>query len=732
MPVLRLAIRSPLRRLFDYLPPADMSDEHVLRLKPGQRLRVSFGTRSLIGYLVCVAETSELPETKLKRALTLVDEEPLVPATLVELCVWAVDYYQYPPGEVFSAAFPKTMREGRANKPQGLSAWSLTDRGLGLPEGALSRSPKQSKALDMLRCEEAISNPELIERGISQSIMRELEKKGLVKKCLMALPVPDFTPSPALEPTSEQASVLRALIAHSKGFSCHLLQGVTGSGKTEVYLQLIANCLQRNKQALVLIPEIGLTPQTLTRFKSRFAANIVVVHSGLTDRERYLAWDAARVGSAHIVIGTRSAIFTPLKALGVIIVDEEHDSSYKQQDGFRYSARDMAVKRGQIENAQVLLGSATPSLESLYNASRGRYSLHRLTRRPGGSQPPNISVIDIRRSELQAGMSEGLIAAINETLSRGQQVLVFLNRRGFAPTLQCHSCGWIAECQHCDARMTVHQRPASLQCHHCGANATLVHRCPQCHSGDLITHGLGTEQTETYLQQRFPDWPVYRVDSDSMQGKHAMQALNESIAGGKPCILLGTQMLTKGHHFPGVTLVAIIDVDALLFSTDFRGEERMAQLLTQVAGRAGRAQLPGQVLLQTHYPDHPLVKSMLTLDYAEQARHMLDNRLSSGMPPAGQLLIVRTDSEDPLEGERFLIELQRKVRIGMSDKAQLIGPLPSPMQRRAGKFRHQLIALLASRRDAKALAETMVKEAELGKSSSKLKWSIDVDPMDLY
>ncbi|MEM8662348.1 MAG: primosomal protein N', partial [Pseudomonadota bacterium] len=548
MPVLRLAIPSPLRRLFDYLPPADMSDEQVLRLKPGQRLRVSFGARSLIGYLVCLVDTSEVPETKLKRALTLVDEEPLIPPTLVELCTWAVGYYQHPPGEVFSAAFPKTMRDGGANRLEGVPGWSLTDRGLGLPAGALSRSPKQSEALAIVRCEEAVSKTTLMERGISQSIMRELEKKGLVQKCLMPLPVPEFKPSPALEPTSEQASVLRALIAHSEGFSSHLLQGVTGSGKTEVYLQLIANCLRHDQQALVLIPEIGLTPQTLARFKSRFAANIVVVHSGLTDRERYLAWEAARVGNAQIVIGTRSAIFTPLKALGVIIVDEEHDSSYKQQDGFRYSARDMAVKRGQIENAQVVLGSATPSLESLYNASRGRYTLHRLTRRPSGSQPPNISVIDIRRSELHAGMSEDLMAAINDTLCKDQQVLLFLNRRGFAPTLQCHSCGWIAECQHCDARMTVHQKPASLQCHHCGANAPLVHQCPQCHSGDLITHGLGTEQTQAYLRQRFAEWPVYRVDSDSMQGKHAMQALTESISGGKPCILLGTQMLTKGHH----------------------------------------------------------------------------------------------------------------------------------------------------------------------------------------
>ncbi|MEM9152814.1 MAG: primosomal protein N' [Cyanobacteria bacterium P01_F01_bin.3] len=506
MPVLRLAIPSPLRRLFDYLPPADISDEQVHGLKPGQRLRVSFGARSLIGYLVCLADTSEVPETKLKRALTLVDEEPLIPPTLVELCAWAVEYYQHPPGEVFSAAFPKTMREGGANRLEGVPGWRLTDRGLGLPAGALSRSPKQSKALAIMRCEEAVSKTALMERGISQNIMRELEKKGLVQKCLMPPPEPEFKPSPALEPTSEQASVLRALIAHSEGFSCHLLQGVTGSGKTEVYLQLIANCLQRDQQALVLIPEIGLTPQTLARFKSRFAANIVVVHSGLTERERYLAWEAARVGNAQIVIGTRSAIFTPLKALGVVIVDEEHDSSYKQQDGFRYSARDMAVKRGQIENAQVLLGSATPSLESLYNASRGRYTLHRLTRRPSGSQPPNISVIDIRRSELHAGMSEDLMAAIHDTLCKDQQVLLFLNRRGFAPTLQCHSCGWIAECQHCDARMTVHQKPASLQCHHCGANAPLVHQCPQCHSGDLITHGLGTEQTQAYLQQRFAQW----------------------------------------------------------------------------------------------------------------------------------------------------------------------------------------------------------------------------------
>ena len=353
-------------------------------------------------------------------------------------------------------------------------------------------------------------------------------------------------------------------------------------------------------------------------------------------------------------MGTRSAIFSSLPRPGLIIVDEEHDASFKQQDGFRYSARDLAVKRGQLEGATVVLGSATPALETLHNALQGRYGHYRLTQRAGQGELPALRAIDVRREALQGGLSRAL--------GSGQQVLLFLNRRGYAPALQCHDCGWIAQCSACDARMTVHRRQRRLRCHHCSANLRLPQACPSCHSARLLTNGLGTEQTEEVLRSSFADWPIYRVDSDSMQGKGAMQALVSEVQHGAPCILLGTQMLTKGHHFPGVNLVAVIDADALLFSADFRGEERMAQLLTQVAGRAGRAGDAGQVLVQTHYPDHPLMQAMLTERYADQARRLLLARAEQGMPPHGRLILLRTDSPATDTGERFLAALRQPWR----------------------------------------------------------------------
>ena len=732
MSVLRLVIPSPLRQTFDYLPPAGMSEAEVGGLRQGVRLRVPFGRREVTGYLLAVRPHSDVAEGALKPALELLDPEPLIDSRLLQLCQWAADYYHHPPGEVFNALFPKRLRDGKAHQLLGNAGWQLTTRGKGLPPGAMARSPRQAQALAMLQAQHSVATTQLRDAGISPAVLRGLRAKDLAQECLLQQPAQPASSKPGLSLNPEQASIINALHNAGEGFSCHLLEGVTGSGKTEIYLQLIDRCLQHGKQALVLIPEIGLTPQTLQRFQQRFSASIVVFHSGLGEAQRYRAWEAARSGSAHIVIGTRSAIFTPLHQPGLIIVDEEHDGSYKQQDGFRYSARDVAVKRAQLEACPVLLGSATPSLESINNALAGRYQHHHLTRRAGGAALPSIHALDVRRQKLRAGLSAALVDAIHSKLQAGQQTLLFLNRRGYAPTLQCHDCGWIAECRACDARLTVHRRQRRLRCHHCGASRGLPRQCPHCHSEQLLSAGLGTEQTEEFLRERFGQWPIFRVDSDSMQGKNAMHSLMTEINKCEPCILLGTQMLTKGHHFPGVNLVAVIDTDAMLFSADFRGEERMAQLLTQVAGRAGRAGLPGTVLLQTHYPDHPAMLAMLESNYGEQARDQLLRRQATGMPPAGHLIVVRSDCGNADLGESFLRRLHDTVQADLPRGAALIGPLPSPMQRRAGKFRSQLILTAPDRATAQAAASRLVAAADTLPARGGLKWSIDIDPQDVF
>ncbi len=730
MSVLRLAIPSPLRQAFDYLPPENCTDAQLGSLQAGIRVLVPFGSREVIGILLEVVPASDIALDKLRSATAILDQEALVSSELMQLCQWAADYYRHPLGEVLPAALPASLRKGEAHKSQGESAWRLTTEGRGLPPGALSRAKKQAAALALLQAADAVSDEALQAREISRAVLRELEKKTLVESC--TIPPVAMTPRArdALTLNEEQAAALAAVDAHWGKYASFLLEGVTGSGKTEVYLQLIDRCLQQGRQALVLIPEIGLTPQTLNRFSERFEARLAVMHSGLSEGERYRAWEMARTGAAHIVIGTRSAVFAPLPRPGLIIVDEEHDRSFKQSDGFRYSARDVAIVRARTSGVPIVLGSATPALESIANTESGRSTLLTLKQRASGGALPPIETLDLRRAPLQSGFSEPLLQTIRDTLSRKQQVLLFLNRRGYAPQLQCHDCGWIADCHHCDARMTVHRAQRNLRCHHCNASMRLPRTCPQCRSGALATSGLGTEQVAEYLRTAFPETAVHRVDSDVVRGRQAMSDLVDSVSAGGPCILLGTQMLAKGHHFPQVALVGILDTDTSLFSTDFRGEERMAQLLTQVAGRAGRADVPGRVLLQTHYPDHPTVQALITQPYADYARTLLAQRRESGMPPAGFLALIHADTGKAGAGEQFLHHLRRQV--GLPAECALVGPLPAPLPRRAGKFRNHLVLRSTSRPALQHALGELVAQASAMKTPGDLRWSVDVDPQDAF
>lgn len=734
--ILRLALPSPLRRLFDYLPPKGAVEE---QLRPGVRLRVPFGRREVIGVLIEVAQETEVPPDKLRKALQLLDERPPLPSALFELCQWSAQYYQHSLGDTLSWALPALLRQGEPAERRLQRFWIAQPEAR--PEDPrLARAPRQREALKTLRQHpHGVLHELLGQLGLVKDSLDLLQAKGLVKvETRYHQPHRHqgaWLAQAELPLNGEQRLAYEAVRAGS-GFHCYLLEGVTGSGKTEVYLQLIRATLEAGRQALLLIPEINLGPQTLGRFEQRFNARIALLHSALTDRERMDIWLAARDGELDIVVGTRSALFTPLKHPGLIIVDEEHDASYKQQEGLRYHARDLAVVRARFENLPVVLGSATPSLESLHNAEQGRYAHLRLSLRAGGAQPPRFERLDVRSRPLDSGLSQPLLKAMGATLERGQQVLVFLNRRGFAPTLLCHDCGWLAQCPRCDARMTYHRGSGELRCHHCDQRQTPPRHCPSCGKLDLRPVGAGTERAEERLQLLFPDVPVLRIDRDTTARKDALGKLLRTIHSGAPCILVGTQMLAKGHHFPKVTLVAVLDADSGLFSADFRASERMAQQIVQVAGRAGRAGEPGQVLIQTHLADHPLMVQLAEEGYPAFARQALQERRAAGLPPFAYLALLRADAHRQDQVENFL-EAAYHVAEGLAvnlalPQVELLGPVPAPMERRAGRHRAQLLLQSSSRAPLHRLLGIWVVQLESLPEARQVRWSLDVDPIDLF
>ena len=734
--ILQVALPSPLRRLFDYQAPEGVAHE---QLRVGQRVRVPFGRRSMIGVIAGLSEHTKVPSGKLKPAEALIDTAPLLPASMWKLCLWTARYYQHGLGDTLNVALPVLLRQGEPALARQDRLWQLLP-GAYPEHPAIQRAPKQKQAVQVLaQHPHGLSHALISQWGLNRAALEALEDKGLVQRIEqsphhVAEPLPLLRQAP-LTANDEQQAALDAILGKT-GFNAWLLEGVTGSGKTEVYLQAIEQCLRSGHQALVLIPEIGLTPQTLERFQQRFSAPVVILHSGLNDRERLDAWIAAREGEAGIVIGTRSAIFTPLARPGLIIVDEEHDLSYKQQEGLRYNARDLAVYRAHLEDVAIILGSATPSLESLHNVEQGRYQLLRLSQRAGNAKPPSFQCLDIRSRPLEGGLSRPLTLLIGDHLNKGNQVLVFINRRGFAPTLMCHDCGWIAECKRCDARMTVHQSPAHLHCHHCNSQRPLDKHCPKCQGTDLRPLGAGTERTEEYLNERFPDFPVLRIDRESMSRKKAMQQMMETIQSAQPCILVGTQMLAKGHHFPDVTLVAILDADGGLFSADFRGPERMAQMITQVAGRAGRAEKPGQVIIQTHMAEHPLLIELTEQGYAAIAKRELAERAVSQLPPYRFMALLRAEANNAYAANQFLEEAlqqaEQLVAQHQLDEIDLLGPVPSPMERRAGRYRAQLLLQAAQRSTLHQVVHLLLPILEQHPESRRVRWSIDIDPLDMF
>ena len=736
---LKVALPVPLRRCFDYLPPAGTKSE---QLQPGVRVEVPFGNRRLIGVLVEATNSSNLSVNKLKSALKIIDSTPVFTKEIMALAHWCASYYQHPLGEVMATVLPAALRSGSQVDPKSELFYRLSQEGLLADSESLRRAPRQSELVELIRRHpEGVSQHSLKVLGLKGSALNSLIDKGLVvsRRVEAKLRPHEGSALAELPLTLNQGQHLTVseVIASLGKFSTFLLEGITGSGKTEVYLHIIEAVLKRGLSALILVPEIGLTPQTVARFKHRFNFPVSVLHSGRSAGERLHDWRSAMKGDARIIIGTRSAIFTPIKDLGIIIVDEEHDLSYKQQDGLRYSARDTSIMRASRANIPVLLASATPSLESLHNVERSKYQLLQLSERAGNASPPFIALLDIRNHLLQDGLAPQSIDAIRKTLAAGEQVLVFINRRGFAPALTCHACGWIAACDRCNKPFTLHLNPPVIHCHHCDSRRPQPTQCPRCHFSGMKPVGTGTERAEEGLTRLFPDTRVHRIDRDSTRSKTALRDLLAKIRQGAPEILVGTQMLSKGHHFPLVTLVVILEVDSGFFSADFRAVERTGQMIIQVAGRAGRAEKPGKVLIQTHQPDHPQLITLVNQGYAYFARQLLEERREAELPPWQSAVIIRAESVHERDPYVFLHQVRDLIAeivdiIGGQGglKIDVMGPFSPAMSKRAGRYRAQLVLQSSSRAHLRCVLEPLCQQLEVITCARKVRWSIDVDPQD--
>ncbi len=733
--LVRVALPVPLHATFDYLfDPTTLTTP----LQIGQRVSVPFGAKkTLVGVVVDFPQESAVPQNKLKPILESLDRQPIFPNALWDLLHWGADYYHAPLGEVLTTALPAKLRQGASSERTAITVWQATKAGReALSQGAM-RAKKQQQALaDCVASEQGIDKKN---NEYSSVVWNALLAKGFITETIIAPSKlkawwQDFTAT--LEKIINQNNCLRlndeqamamSLLENTQGFQAWLLDGVTGSGKTEVYLQVIAKTLMACQQVLVLVPEIGLTPQTVQRFQARFNVPIDVLHSNVSDGERLSIWQRIKDEETAILIGTRSALFSPFANLGLIVIDEEHDRSFKQQDGWRYNARDVAVMYAYQQNIPIILGSATPSLETLHNVQQGKYRRLTLKKRAGKGNPLAHFVIDMTRQPMRHGLSVAMIDKIQQHLANGDQVLLFLNRRGFAPALLCHECGWVAMCQHCNKPFTYHQKQRVLRCHHCDAQRPIPMQCGACGSTYLIPTGLGTEQLESNLQQLFPKTPIVRIDRDSVAHKGALEQRLNLIHGGESQILIGTQMLAKGHHFPDVTMVGMLDVDGALFSVDYRAEEQLAQLYVQVSGRAGRGDKKGEVVLQTHFCEHPLLQTLLHKGYGDFAEQALQERHALGLPPFSTQVLFKAQSLRADQAEKLLENIAHYWRSQNINGLEIIGPMPAPMAKRAGQSRFQLLLQHPNR---KILQHALKHFPQDQFTQSGVRWQMDVDPLD--
>ena len=728
--IAEIALPVALRRTFDYVLPD--GDKHWV----GKRVRVSFARRSLTGVVLTVKRESAFALEKLKAIDACLDETPTLSHDTLKLAKWVSTYYQQPIGQIIQLSLPSALR--------GEKTWPEQQFKLDQSVIPSERAKQQVACFEWLQTAktDTFSQSDLQSSPFSSAITRALKNAGTLKPC-RTFSVNDKAPldksallqSSPLTLNPDQQMVVDTT-SEDQAFQVTLLHGVTGSGKTEVYLQLAANYLARGLQILVLVPEIGLTPQLVSRFKARFSVEIACLHSGMADGARLQAFESVKKNHAKILIGTRSALFSDLPHLGLIIIDEEHDSSFKQQDNARYSARDSALMLAKMRDVPILLGSATPSLEILHHAKQGHYRYLRLDKRANDALPPLVQITDCKKTPMRAGIAKPIVDELAKHLQAGNQVLVFLNRRGYAPVFMCHDCGHVLKCAGCDHTYTVHQSPPSVQCHICHHKKPLPATCPDCGSDHLLPIGYGTEQLETALQRLFPGFGVGRVDRDSVKNARDFEALIEAVHAGTYQILIGTQMLAKGHDFPNVTCVAMVDVDAALFSNDFRITERLAQLITQVAGRAGRGDKPGQVLLQTHHPDHPLFLALESGQFDGYMTEILEERSLAHLPPFSVLTMIRAESVDETRAMTFLNQIRGLPICAdetlVAHQVSLMGPILPTRPKQAGQYRAQLMLQAPNRKLMQVFLHEIVPQIEMLKTGGKLRWSIDVDPLDMF
>lgn len=726
----QVAIDSPLRQSFDYQIPHELN-----HLEIGCRVVVPFGQRKVVGIIVRIMRESSFDLKRIKNIHSALDAYPIFDQESYKLLTWACHYYHFPLGAGLFSALPPALRKASQNNQIELQThWQIS---CSADEHALSRAPKQAQIFFWLKqqpCE--IDTTKLNAKfPNSHSAIKALESRGFISKQVSRCNSTQTPLKPStLTLTQQQHNASQSIIDAINEFNVKLLEGVTGSGKTEVYFSVISHILSDNPQAqvLILVPEIGLTPQLQSRLIEQFGINIGLLHSNTTEKQRKHTWLNISQGNTRIILGTRLAVFTPIPHLALIIIDEEHDASFKQQEGFLYHARDVAIFRAKQKNIPIVLGSATPSFESLHNSHLKKFDHLYLTKRALSNHMPNIEFADMRTEAAGSLLSTPLRHAMQQHLAAGQQVILFLNRRGYSPAVLCHDCGWVAQCERCDANMTYHSQSQTLICHHCDSSRRIYECCPQCHSKNLLMIGHGTQRIEENLLTEFNGYSVVRLDRDVTKRKGRLENILNEIQQHKHHIIIGTQILSKGHDFPNVSLVGILDIDYGIHSSDFRALERSAQLLIQVAGRSGRRQTKGQVFVQTHTPDHPLLQTLVTTGYSAFAQQALALRKEWNLPPFSYHLAIRARCYNYQDLYTFLDQAKSLCAQSLPSDIAIQGPINAAMEKKAGQYRAFILLIMNQRGVFAKQIRHCLTQLDALTTGKKVKWSIDVDPIDNF